>query len=163
MGKSTHKTSAHQNAASQSLETQAALGAGQVLEEGRGPEGPKKPARVPLNSGKNLYVPESWLDRENFAYRWFAENAIKGGRVASAQGAWWNHFVDPDGNNMRRPSGEDMMHFMQIEIQYYREDQKLKKEKVRATMYQETAIGAGEYAPTPDGRPEGGTSSVVRE
>lgn len=163
MNKRTHKTSAHQNAAGQNLDTQAALGAGVTLGEERGPDGPARPPRIQLNSGRNLHIPESLLDRDNFAYRWFAENAVKGGRVASAEGAYWTMFTDESGHNFRRPSGEDTMYFMQLEIQYWREDQELKKKRVRATLVQETGIGSGEYAPTVDGKSEGGASSVVRE
>lgn len=124
---------------------------------------PKRPPRIPLNAGQNLHVSDSLLDRENFAYRWFAENSIKGGRVENAKGAYWEHVADTHGKNLRRPSGEDNMYLMKLEIEYWQEDQKLKQKKVDATMKAETAIGAGEYAPTSDGKsPEGGTSAINR-
>jgi len=156
------KTSLAHLAASEDSNSQASLGAGQQTTAERGPDGPKRPPRIRLHSGKNLHVPEDLLDRENFSYRWFAENSIKGGRVESAKGAYWEFFVDASGNNFRRPSGQDQMFLMQIEKKYYLEDLDFKRQRVNATMNQESGIGDGEYAPTTDGKPEGGTSSVTR-
>lgn len=109
---------------------------------------PKRPPRIRMGAGMNMHVPEELLDRENFAYRWFAENNTKQGRIAAAKGAYWEH-VDVEGSNLSRPSGEDTMYLMRLPIEYYNEDQQLKREKVQATMDSETGIGAGEY--TPDG------------
>ena len=162
MSNNRKKISSDQNAASVDLDGQASLGAGRVPTTDNGPEGPDRPPRIRLHSGKNLHVPESLLDRENFSYRWFAENSIKGGRVASAKGAYWEFFTDDQGNNLRRPSGQDQMFLMQLEIKYFNEDLDFKRQRVNATMVKETGIGEGEYAPTEDGRPEGGESSITR-
>ena len=162
MVKTSKKTSAHQSAASQSIDTQVSLGAGQVAANDPAPDGPKRPPRIRLHSGQNLHVPEQLLDRKNFAYRWFAENALKGGRVVSAEGAWWVKFAGPDGHNFKRPSGEDTMYLMQLPIEYWLEDQEYKRNKSLATMDKESIIGEGEYAPTTDGKAEGGKSAVTR-
>lgn len=156
------KTSANSSAAGRSIDSQVSLGAGMATDSGRGPDGPKRPDRIPLHSGMNLYVPESILERDKFAYRWFAENAIKGGRVESARGAWWVMVTDGDGNILKRPSGQDVMYFMKIELEYWKEDQELKRARSRATMTKETGVGEGEYAPTTDGKSEGGMSSITR-
>lgn len=160
--KSDKKTSADNSAASRSVDTQVSLGAGMTTQSERGPDGPKRPPRIPLHSGKNLYVDESLLDRTRYAYRWFAENSIKGGRVESAKGAWWEHVTDAVGTIFKRPSGQDQMFLMKIEIEYYKEDQELKRKRSFATMSKETGVGDGEYAPTPGGKPEGGSSSITR-
>lgn len=162
MAKGKLRTSKQHGGAQQSIDTQATLGAGSEMIAERGPDGPKRPPRRRLHSGQNLYVPEHLLDRKNFAYRWFAENSIKGGRVALAEGAWWSYATDEVGNNFKRPSGLDQMFLMKLEIQYWKEDQELKRAKVRATLHQETSIGDGEYAPSVDGRAEGGVSAVTR-
>jgi len=156
--KSDKKTSVDNSASSRSVDSQVSLGAGVMANSERGPDGPKRPPRIPLHSGKNLYVDESLLDRNRFAYRWFAENSIKGGRVESAKGAYWEYVTDEAGQIFKRPSGQDLMYLMKLEIQYYNEDQQLKRERSFATMSKETGVGDGEYAPTQGGKPEGGSS-----
>ena len=162
MKKGRNKISSDQNAASVGVDGQVSLGSGRGVAVERGPDGPERPPRIRLHSGKNLYVPETLLDRENFAYRWFAENSIKGGRVESAKGAYWEYFTDANGNNLKRPSGLDTMYLMKLGIQYFNEDLDFKRQRVNATMVQETGIGEGEYAPTIGGLPEGGQSSITR-
>ena len=54
------------------------------------------------------------------------------------------------------------MHFMQLPIEFWLEDQEYKRNKSLATMDKESIIGEGEYAPTKDGQREGGTSAVTR-
>lgn len=138
------------------------LGTQEGLLSPASPDGPKRPPRIPMNAGMNLHVSESYLERDKFAYRWFAENHIKGGRIENAHGAYWEHVTDENGNNFKRSRGQDTNYLMRLELKYWREDQKLKREKVRATMEKEYSIGEGEYAPTHDGKPEGGTSAVTR-
>ncbi len=126
------------------------------------PDGPKRPPRIRLHAGQNLHISEAYLDREKFSYRWFAESSVNGGRVASAHGAYWEHVTDEHGQNFKRPSGQDTMYLMKLEIQYWLEDQQLKRNKVRATMDKEYAISEGEYAPDEKGFAEGGKSAVTR-
>ena len=155
--------SASQGAAGRSESSQAALGAGSDVAT-RGPDGPKRPPRILMGAGVNLHVPESLLDREAYAYRWFAENHVKGGRIESANGAYWEHVTIPGGGgNLTRPSGGDTFYLMKLEIEYWEADQLLKKRRVDATLLKESQIGDDEYAPTPGGRAEGGTSAITRE
>ena len=49
---------------------------------------------------------------------------------------------------------------MRLPIEYYREDQAAKKEKVQRTLDAEAAIGANEYAPSM-GSAEGGQSAFT--
>lgn len=125
------------------------------------PSGPKRPPRIPMNAGKNLDVPAQYLERDKYAYRFFAENRVKGGRIQAAKAAWWEHVTDERGQNIQRISAGDTMYLMRLELQYWEEDQKLKAERVRATMEKEAMLGEGEYAPTPAGHPEGGTSAIT--
>jgi hypothetical protein len=114
-----------------------------------------------MNAGKNLDVSPEYLDLEKFAYRFFAQNQVKGGRIEAAKAAWWEHVADKRGQNITRYSSGDVMYLMKLERKYYLEDQERKRAKVRATMTKEASIGENEYAPTPDGKPEGGTSAVT--
>ncbi len=158
---SKNKTSMDHDGSSQSESMHISLGGNSSSPEAS-PDGPKRPPRIRLNAGMNLHVPEALLDRDKFAYRWFAENAIKGGRVDSAKGAYWEHVTAEQGSNVRRPSGQDQMFLMRLEKKYWEEDRELKRARVRATMEQESAIGPGEYAPTTDGKAEGGNAAVTR-
>ena len=126
------------------------------------PDGPKRPPRVPMNSGKNLDVPEAYLERDKFAYRFFLENDISHGRIAAAKSAWWEHVTDENGQNIQRNSGASVMYLMKLELKYWEEDQKLKHEKNRATMDKEAMIREGEYAPSKYGHAEGGESAITR-
>lgn len=155
-------TSKQHTQASTTTNMSSSLGSNQAVRPDA-PEGPDRPARIPMNSGTNLNVPEQLLDRDKFHHRFFAENLIKGGRIESAKGAWWEHVIDPRGKNIMRPSGGDVMYLMKIDIKYWKEDQKLKQDKVRATMEAEATISDGEYAPTTGGMPEGGTTAVTRK
>ena len=121
---------------------------------------PKRPPRIRMGVGMNLYVPEDLLDRERFAYRFFAENDTKRGRIAAAIGAYWEH-VELEGTNITRPSGNDTLYLMRLPIEYYNEDQKLKQQRVQDTLDSETRIGANEYAPSISNA-EGGTSATTR-
>ncbi len=126
------------------------------------PKGPKRPPRVPMNAGKNLDVPRQYINDPDFKYRWFAESNIKGGRVAAAHAAWWEHVTDDQGKNHTRVSGTDTMYLMKLDMESWEEDQELKRQRVRATMEKEAAIGEGEYAPEPGGKAEGGTTAITR-
>ena len=165
MSKSKGKTSAQHTSASENTAMSATLGASAQQESPAQPEGPKRPPRIRMNAGMNLHVPDELvrqLRADGYVPRFFAESSIKGGRVDAAKGAYWEHVTDGSGKNITRRSGIDTMYLMKIEKQWWEEDQKLKKLKVRHTMEKESIVGEGEYAPTPDGRAEGGTHAVTR-
>lgn len=155
-------TSKESTAPSQNLEQSMVLGSKGIDKTPAAPPGPKRPPRIPMNAGMNLHVPEKLLERDKYAYRWFAESSLKGGRIEIAKGAYWEHVSDSKGSNYKRPSATDTMYLMKLELQYWEADQKAKRQKVRLTMEKEVSIGEGEYAPSPDGRPEGGTRAVTR-
>ncbi len=159
------KTSQVTTASEQSPEQSAALGA-RVDEElsisAKKPRKPKRPPRIPMNAGMNLHIPKKLLNHNKFAYRWFAESSIKGGRIEIAKGAYWEHVADSNGSNYKRPSATDTMYLMKLELEYWEADRKAKRHKVKLTMEKEIAIGEGEYAPSRDGKAEGGTSAITR-
>lgn len=159
------KTSQVITSAMQSPEQSAALGSrvdDELSISAKKPRKPRRPPRIPMNAGMNLHIPEKLLKRDKFAYRWFAESSIKGGRVEIAKGAYWEHVADSNGSNYKRPSATDTMYLMRLELQYWNADKEAKRRKVKLTMEKEISIGEGEYAPSPDGRPEGGTRAVTR-
>ena len=118
---------------------------------------PKRPPRIPMGQGMNLDTTGLELDRENFAYRYFYEDPNKGGRIARAQAAYWEFVVDTDGNQVTHPSGEGVLKLMRLPIEYYDEDQELKRQRVRATLDQEAGIGSGQYVP------DGKSAVITRE
>lgn len=162
MSRPKKNTSAASSSAMQSVEKAMSLGSRVDDKPPSAPDGPKRPPRIPMNAGMNLHVPPEILEKDKFAYRWFAESSIKGGRVEIAKGAYWEHVADSKGSNYKRPSATDIMYLMKLELQYWEADQKAKRQKVKLTMEKEVSIGEGEYAPGPGGRPEGGTSAVTR-
>lgn len=113
------------------------------------PKGPKKPPRIPLNAGMNLHIPENILEKDKYAYRWFAESQVTGGRIEIAKNAYWEHVVDTNGQNYKRPSRTDTMYLMKLELKYWHEDQEAKRNKVKMTTLRESVINTekGEYAP----------------
>jgi|TARA_R110000796_G_scaffold161824_1_gene278553 hypothetical protein len=130
--------------------------------QSRDPNAENRPPRVAMQGSLNLDYPESRLDRENFAYRWFLDDPIKPGRIESAKRAYWDHCED-DGVKVTRPAGNATHYLMRLPMNYWLEDQQLKREKNLATMSEEAQLGANEYAPTASGRREGGESSRVSQ
>lgn len=128
----------------------------------RDPNAETRPPRVAMQGTKNLDYPESQLDREKYAYRWVLDDPAKPGRVDSFKRAYWEHKQD-DGVNVSRPAGAATHYLMMLPIEYYKEDQKLKRDKNLATMTEEARLGANEYAPTAQGHREGGESARVSQ
>lgn len=155
-------TSLGSTAPAQKQDMSVALGSSGHDKIPAAPDGPKRPPRIRMNAGMNLHVPENILDKDNYAYRWFAESSIKGGRIEIAKGAYWEHVADSKGQNYKRPSAVDIMYLMKLELEYWLADQEAKRHQVRLTMQKEISIADDEYAPTIDGHPEGGTVSVRR-
>lgn len=124
----------------------------------RNPNKNARPARVPIRPGTNLDYPEAKLDREKFAYRWFLDHSSRPGRIQQAKAAYWEHKQE-DGVNVQRPAGAGQQFLMQLPMEYWQEDQELKRQRNRANMAQDNEIGENEYAPDSQGRSEGGTTA----
>lgn len=116
-----------------------------------------RPERISMNNMKKLEIPANLIE-EGFYYRWFQD---RNGRISKAHAAYYEHVVDEQGNNLCCQSGPYMMYAMRLPQKYRDEDNKLKKERVAATLETEAQIGHNEYAPDPEtGRAEGGRSAV---
>ncbi len=118
-----------------------------------------RPKRVAMSNMKKLEVPNSLLE-DGYYYRWFQD---KDGRIAQAQSAYFEFVVDEQGNNYTRSVGVYPMVLMRLPQQYRDEDLLLKKQRVAATMEEESVIGRGEYAPNHrTGQADGGSSAITR-
>ena len=115
-----------------------------------------RPARISMGNMKKLDVPPGLLE-EGFYYRFFQDRE---GRIAQAKAAYYEHVLDEQGNNYCRAGGAHSMYLMRLPQKYRDEDNKLKRQRARATLDAEAQIGFNEYAPDTNGRPEGGQSAV---
>ena len=117
-----------------------------------------RPARISMNNMKKLELPPGVME-DGYYYRWFQD---KEGRISQATAAWYEPVEDEQGGAWVRKSGPFSMHLMRLKQEYRDEDNALKKKRVLATLEEEAAIGAGEYAPDASGRAEGGNSAISR-
>lgn len=116
-----------------------------------------RPARISMSNMKKLEVPEGMLE-DGYYYRWFQN---KEGRVGQAKAAYYEHVIDEQGSNFMRQSGPFAMYLMRLKQEYRDEDNRLKKQRVDATLDAEAQIGHNEYAPDQEtGRAEGGRSAI---
>ncbi len=116
-----------------------------------------RPARISMQNVKKLEIPKSLME-EGYYHRWFKD---KDGRIAQAHAAYYEHVIDEQGNNFTCQSGPYIMYAMRLRQEYRDEDNKLKKQRVAATLEAEAQIGHNEYAPDPEtGRAEGGQSAI---
>lgn len=127
------------------------------------PKGPSRPKRIPMGAGKNLDIDRRLLDEENYYYRFIMEKKDSPGRLAQSYQAGYEHVKDHNGNNITRPAGGGSVNYLMRLLKEYRmEDLEAKKQKVYNTLSKEAQLGDNEYAPTADGRREGGRSAKVR-
>ena len=116
-----------------------------------------RPERISMSNMKKLDVPEG-MKEDGYYYRWFQE---RDGRLAQAKAAYYEPVVDEQGNSFTRPSGPYTMHLMRLPQEFRDDDNRLKKQRVAATLEAEAFIGEGEYAPdSKTGKAEGGTSAI---
>ena len=117
-----------------------------------------RPPRISMSNAKKLEVPDN-LKEEGYYYRWFQD---RDGRISQAKAAYYESIVDEQGNIFTRQSGPYSMHLMRLPQKYRDEDNRLKKDRVAATLEAEAQIGYNEYAPNAKtGRAEGGTSAIT--
>lgn len=84
--------------------------------------------RIPLDSGQNHTLNGYEMDEKKFHYRWFHESQTRQGRIAAAEGAFYEHCVQ-DGEIIKRASGAGHDYLMRLPIKYYREDVQRSREK----------------------------------
>lgn len=155
------KGPARQRSAADMTESQA-LSQGITSENPRDPNAGKRPPRVPLQNSLKLKVPGYEFDWDNFQYRFFSESHSST-RVQDAKAAWWEHCVDHEGNPITRKNGSGGRTFlMRLPREHWEKDLAAKRQKVAATLDDQTKLGKNEYAPT-ENAPEGGRTSMVRQ
>lgn len=126
----------------------------------RNPNSGKRPKRVPMGVGRNLELYTDGARDENFYYHWIAEHPDRGGRLEQAKQAGYEHVTNAEGNQITRRSGNGMMYYMRLPMEYRQEDLALRRKRSEAQMAEQTRLGKNEYAPTRTHR-EGGSSSIV--
>ena len=109
---------------------------------------PKRPPRVPLNTKQKLSIGSYILDEENYAYYWFSD---RDSRLADAEAAYWEYCEDENGNRISRKHKERTNYLMRIDIEYWLEDQELKKERRRAITTEQAKVGNGLFTDNPNG------------
>lgn len=77
--------------------------------------------RIPLGTGQDQWLGGYKLDWDNFHYHMFHESQTRGGRVAEADMAFYEH-CQLNGENIKRPSGAGWDYLMRIPQKYYQED-----------------------------------------
>ena len=127
------------------------------------PNAGKRPPRVSMTKGQNLGLAYGIvLDEENYHYHWIAEHPLRPGKLQEALAAWYEHVTDKEGRPVQRPSGAGTMYLMRLPMEYWKEDLAEKKRLSEETMDKELLLGPNEYAPTADGKPEGGESALIK-
>lgn len=107
---------------------------------------PERPARVPMGTTLTLEFGSLVAD-ENYHYHVFSD---RGGRIAQAKQAWYEHVKDEQGDNVVRHKGPYTQFLMCVEKKYWDQDQELKQEALSARLGKEQELAKGEYLP--DGR-----------
>ena len=106
------------------------------------------PARVSMNAGGNLRIPDH-LKKEGYFYYWAIDRK---GMIVQMERAWYEKVIGDDGKPLTVPAGNGETHYaMCIEQKYYDEDAaKQQNLNIDATIQQAQSLGEGEYKP--DGR-----------
>jgi hypothetical protein len=77
--------------------------------------------RVPLGEGQDQWLRGYKLDWDNFHYHLFHESSTRGGRVAKADQAFYEH-CQVNGENLRRPAGNGWDYLMKLPKKYWAQD-----------------------------------------
>ncbi len=104
-----------------------------------------RPARIPLNAGNKLHVPDA-IKEEGYHYYW--GNTYKNG-IGQLEAAWYEKGLDERGDPITVPAGNGDTHYlMRIEQKYYEEDiDRQQKMNIDATAAQAQKLGDSEYVP----------------
>ena len=104
-----------------------------------------RPARVQMNAGNRLYVPDS-LKKEGYVQYWQVDHP---GIIEQMERAWWEKVTDENGQHVTVPAGNGNKHYlMHIEKKYYDEDMtRQQKQNIDATAKQAQSLGEDEYIP----------------
>lgn len=88
--------------------------------------------RIPLNSGHKQSLRGYKMEEDKFHYRWFHESATRGGRIAEALEAFYEHCVDKQGNNITTPSGAGRDYLMRLPKKYWQQDMQASRDRRNA-------------------------------
>lgn len=127
----------------------------------RDPSAGKRRQRVPIGQGLNLAVYESGQDDENYYRHWFYESPTKSGKLEQAKSAGYEFCLNSQGEQIVRASGPGKQYLMKLPKEYREEDLELKRDKSMRKMRDQTMLKRNEYAPTREGKAEGGDSMAV--
>ncbi len=106
---------------------------------------PERPPRVPMGATLKLSFP-GLAEDPDFHYRVISE---RDGRLHQAIRAGYEYVVDCDSNNAMHPGFTDQ-YLMKIPMEWYKQDQKLKQDKLAGKLADEQVLQKDEYLP--DGR-----------
>lgn len=113
--------------------------------------------RIPLDSGMNHSLNGYKLDEKNFHHRWFHESQTRQGRVAAAEGAFYEHCTDGSGEIIKRASGAGHDYLMRLPMKYYKQDvQRSRERREKMRLVTNTVKGSDklqEYGVDAKGRP----------
>ncbi len=87
--------------------------------------------RVPLGHGQDQWMRGYKLDTVNYHYQIFHESATRGGRIAEADQALFEH-CEINGDNIKRPSGSGWDYLMRLPMKYHLEDLQRDKDRRKA-------------------------------
>jgi hypothetical protein len=112
--------------------------------------------RIPMGAGQDQWLRGYVLDTENFHYHLFHESQTRGGRVAEADGAFYEH-CQINGENIKRPSGSGFDYLMRLPIKYYQQDMQRDRDRRNLLEKNHTKLSGDdklqEYGVDKHGRP----------
>lgn len=103
------------------------------MSDGRDPNSAElaKRVRVPLGSGQSVWFMNYPFDHDNYYYYTFHDDANRGGRIAEALAAFYEH-CQINGENVKRPSGNGWDYLMRLPMEYHLEDMERQKQRANA-------------------------------
>jgi len=108
-----------------------------------------RPRRIPMGSGRNLYVSQRDLDRidaMNCEPFWAYDNGK--GRLERMEEAGWCKYLNEKGQEVRAATGNAAGYFLMVkDKQFLAEDRALMSNRVNANMSEDAKLGSQEYYP----------------
>lgn len=114
------------------------------MDDGRDPNNAVKAerVRVPLGSGQQTWFMNYEFDWDNYYYYTFHEEATRGGRVAEAINAAYEH-CQIAGENIKRPSGNGWDYLMRLPMEYHLEDLERQRQRNKALESAQNTLKSG--------------------
>jgi hypothetical protein len=103
-----------------------------------------RPARVPMQSGGKLTVPEG-IKEEGYFYYWALD---RNGMIERLQAAYYEPVLDSRNEQITVMAGGGSKHYlMRLPMEYYNEDMEAQQSKIDAAMNKDIKLKKGEYSP----------------